>query len=253
MSLRKISLSIAAVVAFGTLSLSAVQAQDFRGALGNILKGAGANSGNTNSSSLSSKEIASGLKEALTIGAQNASNKLSVSNGFLGNPAIKILLPPEVRAVESQMRKLGMGRLVDDAVVKLNRAAENASKSAAPIFVQSITSMSIMDAVGILRGSDNAATLYLQRTTTTALTNAFRPTIQNSLNKVGAVNAWKSVFNIYNKLPLINKVNPDLTGYVTERALSGMFYTIAQEEAKIRKDPAAQVSSLLRKVFGNKS
>lgn len=247
MKLKHIILGLSLV----TFTSTAASAQSFKGALGDLFKNTGSSS--SSGSSLSSSEIASGLKEALNIGAQNASNKLSATNGFFGNAAIKILLPPEVRAVESKLRALGMNKLVDDAILKVNRAAEDAAKSAAPIFVQSITSMSIMDAVGILRGADNAATQYLQRTTTNALTNAFRPTIQKSLNKVGAVNAWNTVFSTYNRLPLVNKVNPDLTGYVTEKALSGLFVTIAQEEAKIRKDPASQVTNLLKKVFGNKS
>lgn len=218
---------------------------------GDILNKVTKPSGGSNSSSLSNSEITSGLKEALRIGAQNATNKLSVTNGFLGNQAIKILMPQEVRQVESALRNVGMGKLVDDAIVKLNRAAEDASKQATPIFVNAITSMSITDALGILGGADNAATQYLQRTTTSALTNAFRPKIQNSLNKVGAITAWSQVFTAYNRLPLVRKVNTDLTGYVTEKALSGLFYTIAQEETKIRKDPAAQVTSILKKVFGN--
>jgi hypothetical protein len=214
-------------------------------------KGSTSNS-STSSSNLSSSDIATGLKDALKIGAQNASNKLSVTNGFLGNQAIKILMPPEVAKVEKALRGVGMGKIVDEAITKLNRAAEDAAKSAAPIFVNAITSMSITDAVGILKGGDNAATNYLQRVTTSALTNTFRPTINNSLNKVGAADAWNKVFSTYNKLPRVNKVNSDLAGYVTEKALYGMFYTIAQEEAKIRKDPAAQVTSILQKVFGNK-
>lgn len=248
MTLRKYILGVALLA----MASGSVQAQSFGGTLDKIFKNSGLSNNSSSVGNLSSSEIASGLREALTIGAQNASNKLSVTNGFWGNQAIKILLPQEVRTVETKLRAVGMGKLVDEAVLKLNRAAEDAAKHAAPIFVKSITSMSITDAVGILRGSENAATQYLQRTTTTALTNAFRPTIQNSLNKVGAVNAWNAVFSTYNRLPLVNKVNPDLTGYVTEKALAGLFQTIAIEEAKIRKDPTAQVTNLLRKVFGNK-
>ncbi len=247
MKLRSI---IAGALLLGTAALpaSGLYAQSFR--LGDIFSGSkGTGPG---ASSLSSSEIASGLKEALTIGAQNASNKLSATNGFFGNPLVKIMLPEEVRRVETALRNVGMGSLVDDAILKLNRAAEDASRQAAPIFVNAITSMSITDAVGILRGADNAATQYLERTTTTSLTNAFRPTINNSLNKVGAVTAWNKVFTAYNRLPMIQKVNPDLTGYVTSKALQGLFLTIAQEESKIRKDPAAQVTNLLKKVFGNK-
>jgi hypothetical protein len=201
-------------------------------------------------SGLSNGDITAGLKEALSVGAKNASNQLANKDGFFRNAAIKILLPQEVQVVESQLRKMGLGSIVDDAILKLNRAAEDASKKAAPIFVNAITSMSIVDGINILKGSNNAATQYLQRTTTAGLTSAFRPTIQNSLNKVGAVTAWNKVFTTYNKIPLVRKINPDLTGYVTEKALFGLFQTIAQEELKIRTDPAAQISNILKKVFG---
>lgn len=231
--------------------------------LGDILNGisgkktsGSGSSGNTNSGiggNLSNTDIASGLKEALKIGAQNASGKLSATDGFFKNAALKILLPPEARQVESTLRSIGMGSVVDKAILSMNRAAEDAAKQAAPIFINAITSISIQDGLNILRGGNNAATNYLKGKTTAALTSAFKPVIQKSLNKVGAPNLWNSVFSTYNKLPLSkNKVNPDLTGYVTERALSGLFLTIADEEAKIRTNPAAQVTSLLQRVFGNK-
>jgi hypothetical protein len=134
----------------------------------------------------------------------------------------------------------------------MNRAAEEASKSAAPIFVNAIKSMSINDAMGILKGSDTAATGYLRGKTVSALTTAFRPTIDSALQKTSATSYWKTVFDAYNKLPTtFNKINPDLAGYVTEKALSGMFYQVAQEEQKIRKDPAARVTDILKKVFGS--
>lgn len=220
------------------------QAQSLKDILGGIT------GSQENGSGLSNSDITAGLKEALSVGAKNASNQLANKDGFFRNAAIKILLPQEVQVVESQLRKMGLGSIVDDAILKLNRAAEDASKKAAPIFVNAITSMSIVDGINILKGSNNAATQYLQRTTTAGLTSAFRPTIQNSLNKVGAVTAWNKVFTTYNKIPLVRKINPDLTGYVTEKALFGLFQTIAQEELKIRTDPAAQISNILKKVFG---
>lgn len=220
------------------------QAQSLKDILGGITGSQESGSG------LSNSDITAGLKEALSVGAKNASNQLANKDGFFRNAAIKILLPQEVQVVESQLRKMGLGSIVDDAILKLNRAAEDASKKAAPIFVNAITSMSIVDGINILKGSNNAATQYLQRTTTAGLTSAFRPTIQNSLNKVGAVTAWNKVFTTYNKIPLVRKINPDLTGYVTEKALFGLFQTIAQEELKIRTDPAAQISNILKKVFG---
>lgn len=212
------------------------------------------NSGGSNASGgVTNSEVIRGLKEALKIGSQNASKTLSAKDGFLRDAAVKILLPPEAQQVEKTLRSIGMGSLVDDAIVSMNRAAEDAAVKAAPIFVNAITSMTITDGMNILRGGDNAATNYLKGKTTVQLTNAFRPVIQSSLTKIGTEKIWASVFNTYNKLPTVkNKINPDLTGYVTERALSGLFLKVGNEEAKIRKDPAAQVTDLLRKVFGNK-
>lgn len=202
---------------------------------------------------LSNTEIVSGLKEALNIGTKNAAGKLNKTNGFFGNQLIKILLPQEVKNIETTLRSFGFNSLCDKLIMSLNRAAEDASAKAVPIFVKAITSMSITDGINILRGGNNAATEFLKQTTTGALTSAFRPVIQQSLGKVNATTYWNQVFTTYNKLPITKKkVNTDLTGYVTERALSGLFTTVAQEEANIRQNPAAQVTSLLQKVFGGK-
>jgi hypothetical protein len=135
----------------------------------------------------------------------------------------------------------------------MNRAAEDAAKKAAPIFISAIKGITIQDGINILRGGNNAATTFLRSKTATALTNAFAPVIKTSLNKVNAQQIWNTVFSTYNSLPLSqNKVNTDLTAYVTQKALDGIFTEIAQEEMKIRTDPAAQVTGLLQKVFGNK-
>lgn len=210
-------------------------------------------SGSNSAGNLSNAQVVSGLKEALRIGANNAAGKLSVTDGFFRNAAVKILMPPEVQQVEKTLRSVGMGSLVDKAILSMNRAAEDASKQAAPIFVNAITTMSLQDGIGILTGGNNAATNYLKLKTSDALTQAFRPIIQNSLQKVGATNIWKTVFTTYNQLPLVSrKVNPDLSSYVVQKAMDGMFYTIAQEETKIRTDPAAQVTSLLKQVFGKR-
>lgn len=200
--------------------------------------------------SLSQSEIAAGLKEALQIGAKKATAQVSAVNGFFGNALIKVLMPPEAKKVENTLRQLGMGSYVDDAILSMNRAAEDASIKALPIFVNAIKSMSIQDGLAILKGGNNAATNYLKSKTTAALTAAFKPVIQESLDKVNATKYWSLVFTTYNKLPTtFNKVNPDLTAYVTERALNGVFVYIADEEAKIRMNPAARVTDLLRKVF----
>jgi hypothetical protein len=217
-----------------------------------ILKKAGGIFGKKNGGGLTNEEIVAGLKEALSVGARNSSDKLSAVDGFFGNALIKVLMPEEAKKVESTLRNLGMGNMVDNAILSMNRAAEEASKSAAPIFVDAITSMSIGDAFGILRGNDSAATSYLKGKTSVQLTNAFRPVIEQALQKTNATKYWRDVFETYNKLPTtFNKVNTDLSSYVTERALNGLFVQVALEEQKIRKDPAARVTDILRKVFGS--
>lgn len=217
-----------------------------------ILKKAGGIFGKKGGGGLSNEDIVAGLKEALSVGARNSADQLSSVDGFFANAAIKVLMPEEAKKVESTLRSIGMGNLVDKAILSMNRAAEDASKSAAPIFVDAIKSMSIQDAVGILRGTDTAATSYLKGRTTASLTEAFRPVIETSLQKTNATKYWKDVFETYNKLPTtFNKVNTDLSGFVTEKALTGIFYQVAIEEKKIRKDPAARVSDILKKVFGS--
>jgi hypothetical protein len=202
-------------------------------------------------SQLSTADVVSGLKEALTQGTTKGAEKLSAVDGFFKDAAIKILLPEEAQKVMTTVSKIPGGqKMVDDAILSMNRAAEDAAKSAAPIFVNAIKNMSINDAWGILKGGDSAATKYLRITTTTPLTAAFKPVIETSLQKVNATQYWNTLFTTYNKLPLVKKINPDLTGYVTDKALSGMFYQVAQQEAKIRKDPVAQTTDLLKKVFG---
>jgi len=200
---------------------------------------------------LSTDDIVSGLKEALTIGAQNSSNQLSAADGFFANAAIKVLMPPEAQKVESTLRGMGLGSLVDKAILSMNRGAEEATKSAAPIFINAIKQMSISDAIGILKGGDTAATHYFKEKTTIALTQAFRPTIDEALAKTDATKYWNTVFTTYNKFSA-KPVNTDLGAYVTSKAIDGIFYQVALEEQKIRKDPAARVNDILKKVFGSK-
>lgn len=217
-----------------------------------ILKKAGGIFGKKGGGGLSNEDIVAGLKEALSVGAKNSSEQLSSVDGFFANAAIKVLMPEEARKAESTLRNLGFGSMVDKAILSMNRAAEEASKSAAPIFVDAITSMSIQDAFGILKGNDTAATSYLKGKTTASLTSAFRPVIEDALQKTNATKYWKDVFETYNKLPTtFNKINTDLSGYVTEKALGGLFFQVALEEQKIRKDPAARVTDILKKVFGS--
>ena len=199
---------------------------------------------------LSNDEIVSGLKEALNVGAKNASSQLSSVDGFFKDAAIKILMPPEAVKAEKKLRSIGMGKLVDDAILSMNRAAEDASKSAAPIFINAVKQMSIQDAFGILKGGDFAATEYLKNKTSSPLTEAFRPVIETSLAKVDATKYWNKVFTTYNKFSS-DKVNPDIAAYVTEKSLAGIFHQVGLEEQKIRKDPLARTSDILKKVFAN--
>lgn len=201
---------------------------------------------------LSTEEIVSGLKEALSLGAQKSADKLSAANGFFKDAAVKVLMPPEAQKVEKALRSIGAGKLVDDAILSFNRAAEDASKSAAPIFVNAVKNMSIQDALGILKGADTSATAYLKKATTSSLTAAFKPVIDASLAKVDATRYWSLVVDKYNSLPTtFNKVNSDLPAYVTEKAMNGIFFYVADEEKKIRSNPAARVSDILKKVFAN--
>lgn len=248
--MKKILITLGAI---SVLSINAqeVNAQKIGDVLNTVLGGSKGSSNTGSTGNLSNSQVVSGLKEALRIGANNASGKLSLADGFFKNAAIKILMPPEAQQVERTLRSVGLGSVVDKAILSMNRAAEDAAKQAAPIFVNAITSMTLQDGFSILKGGNNAATMFLQNKTTAALTSAFRPVINKSLDKVGATQMWNTVFTTYNKLPMVaKKINPDLSGYVVERSLNGMFVTIAQEELKIRTDPAAQVSSLLKQVFG---
>jgi len=201
---------------------------------------------------LSTTDIGAGLKEALSVGVQKGTSQLSSMNGFFGDAAVKILLPPEAVKAEKTLRNMGLGKQVDEAILSMNRAAEDAAKNAAPIFVKAIKQMSIQDAVGILKGGDSAATKYLRGKTTVSLTAAFSPVVQQSLGKVDATKYWNTVFSAYNSVPFVKKVNTDLNAYVTDRALAGIFYQVALEEGKIRTNPMAQTTDLLKKVFGGK-
>ncbi|QEC67245.1 DUF4197 domain-containing protein [Panacibacter ginsenosidivorans] len=209
------------------------------------------NDSTSTTGALSTTDIVAGLKEALTVGTQNSSNKLSAVDGFFKDAAIKILMPPEAQKVESTLRSLGFGSVVDKAILSMNRGAEDAAKSATPIFVNAIKQMTITDALGILKGGDNAATNYFKDKTTAQLTSAFRPVIDKALVKTDATKYWGDVFSVYNKFSA-KKVDTDLGAYVTGKAIDGIFYEVALEEQKIRKDPAARVTDILKKVFGSK-
>ncbi|MFV5688314.1 DUF4197 domain-containing protein [Flavobacterium sp. ZT3R25] len=194
-------------------------------------------------------DIAGGLKEALNNGISKQVTKLTAADGFYRNEAVKILLPEELRKVDSGLRKIGLSSLADEGLKVLNRAAEDAVKEATPIFVDAVRNMTFMDAKSILMGNESSATTYLQNSTSTALYGKFNPVIKNSFNKVGADKVWSNIITKYNSIPLVNKVNPDLTDYVTNQAMNGVFKMIAVEEKNIRTNLSSRTSVLLQKVF----
>nr|WP_294775289.1 DUF4197 domain-containing protein [uncultured Flavobacterium sp.] len=199
--------------------------------------------------SLSNVDISKGLKEALNKGVEKQVTKLTATDGFYKNEMVKILLPEELQKVDKTLRKMGLSSLADDGIKMLNRAAEDAVKESTPIFVDAIKNMSFTDAKNILMGNENAATTYLQTETTKPLYAKFNPVIQNSFAKVGADKVWANIIKKYNRLPLVTKVNPDLTDYTTNKALEGVFKMIAVEEKDIRTNLNARSTDLLKKVF----
>jgi hypothetical protein len=206
---------------------------------------------NSKNKGLTEKDAADGIREALINGTGNSVKLVSDLNGYWGNPEIKIPFPPEAKEMESKLRAIGMGKKVDEFNESMNRAAEKAANEAKPIFIAAIKGMTVKDAINIVRGSDNAATMYLKNTTSPELKNKFQPPIKASLDNVNATRYWSDLITAYNKIPLVKKMNPNLTEYVTGKAIDGLFIMIAKEELKIRKDPMARTSELLKKVFGN--
>jgi len=198
---------------------------------------------------LSEADIAGGLKEALKVGTNNSIGLLGKADGFLNNPLFKIPFPEEAIRAKVKLEQLGMGTLIENFIATMNHGAENAVAKAGPIFVNAITSMTITDAVTILKGADNAATEYFKSKTTTSLTNLFKPEITKALEAVNATKYWSDITSAYNKIPLVQKIETDLSKYVTEKALGALFTQIASEEKKIRTDPVARVNDILKKVF----
>jgi len=198
------------------------------------------------------EEAGKALKEALSKGAVNGSATVSKLDGYFGNPKIKIPFPPDAKKIEEKLRSIGLNKECDDVILSVNRAAEDAGSSAKDIFVKVISDMTITDAINIVKGSDNAGTEYLKSKSRAMLVEAFKPIIKASLDKVGATKNWELVITKYNKVPFVEKVNPDLVQYATEKAIDGLFVKVAEEELQIRKDPIARTSDLLKKVFGNK-
>ncbi|GEC79529.1 hypothetical protein FAQ01_23990 [Flavobacterium aquatile] len=232
------TLLVASILFFGTTVSGCAEMQQVANQLPGIL--------NQGTGTL---DIAGGLKEALNNGINKQVVKLTAVDGFYKNQMVKILLPEELQKVDKGLRSIGLSSLADEGLKVLNRAAEDAVKEATPIFVDAIKGMTFADAKNILMGNENSATTYLQNSTTTALYGKFNPVIKNSFTKVGADKVWSNIITKYNSIPLVKKVNPDLTDYTTTKALEGVFKMVAVEEKNIRTDLNARSSDLLKKVF----
>lgn len=210
------------------------------------------NQGNNIINTITEGEASSAIKEALMKGIQVGVDKVSVTDGFFKNSMIKILFPNEVRQVESTLRSVGMGSLADNMIMSMNRAAEQASKQAGPIFINSIKQMTVTDAVNIVSNQQSdAATQFLKRTTTESLVASFKPTIKTALDQTLATKYWADITSYYNRIPLVSPVNTDLPDYVTRKAIDGLFIMVAQEEAQIRKNPIGTGNEIIDKVFGS--
>jgi len=194
-------------------------------------------------------DIAGGLRQALDLGIDKQVSKLTKKDGYYKNSLVKILLPQELQKVDKTLRDIGLGSLADEGLKVLNRAAEDAVGEATPIFINAVKQITFTDAKNILLGSNNAATNYLQGKTSNVLYGKFNPVIQNSFAKVGADQVWSNIINKYNTIPFVNKVNPDLTDYVTQEALKGVYKMIAVEEGKIRTKVSSRTTNLLQQVF----
>ena len=204
---------------------------------------------NAGNNPLSNDEIIEGLREALTVGSNNASKAAAAVDGYYKNPKLYIPFPSEAKKMEQMLRSFGQEKLVNDFLLSLNRAAEDAAKEAAPIFVNAVKGMSIADGLSILNGKDDAATQYLKQNTQALLLDKFKPIVENSLHKVSATKYWEQLVVTYNKIPMVERMNPSLSEYATQKAIDGIFIVVAEEELQIRKNPAARVSAILKKVF----
>jgi len=199
---------------------------------------------------LTNEEVISGLKEALSVGTNISTTRASKADGYYKNPKIFIPWPQEAADMKTRLSNMGMNKKIEEFETSLNRAAEEAAKSAAPIFIDAIKNMSVSDGFAILNGNDTAATNFLRKTTYQPLEVKFMPIVKEAIEKVKVTNYWNPLVTTYNKLPNVKQQNPNLDEYVTNKAINGLMLLIAEEEIKIRKDPAAQVTDLLKKVFG---
>ncbi len=185
------------------------------------------------------------------VGVKNATGLASRVDGFYKNPEIFIPFPPEALQMKKMLEKIGLKSEVERFVMTMNRAAEEAAKKAAPIFVDAIKKLTIQDGLQILKGPDNAATQYLWRQTGAKLNATFRPVVHKAIDQVGLAKLWEPLARQYNRIPLMQKVNPDLDTYVTQHAVTGLFKLIGDEEKKIRQNPSARVNDILQRVFGS--
>ena len=245
--MKKISFSVLVlVIMFSTSCSSQIDFNKLKKQGTQIIKDA------SGTAPLSNADIIAGLKEALSVGSKNAGGLASKVDAYYKNPALYIPFPPEAKKVQETLVNLGQTKLVNDFILTVNRAAEDAAKEAAPIFINAVKAMTINDGLNILNGTNNAATNYLKANTQAELLKKFKPIIEKSLSKVNATKYWETIITTYNKVPLVTKMNPDLAGYTTQKAIDGLFILVAAEELKIRQDPAARVSDILKKVFGRK-
>lgn len=203
------------------------------------------------SSGLGDAKIVSGLKEALQVGTKNAVNLTGRPNGYFGNAAIKILMPDNLKSLESGLRAVGYGPQVDDFILSMNHAAEQAAPAARQIFVDAITAMTFDDATKILHGSDTAATEYFKDKTTDKLSSAFRPTVERAMNEVGVTRQYNALIGQARAIPFFRTESYDLNQYVVGKSLDGLFHVVGEEERKIRTNPTARVTDLLKDVFGS--
>jgi hypothetical protein len=220
------------------------------GLFDDLVKGVEGKSGATAKNEPDSNTTVSGLKEALSIGTNNAVKNVSKVDGYFGNEAIKILMPEKIRKVTEVLSAIGYKKEVDDVVLSMNRAAEKAAPKAIPIFVNAIKHMTFDDAKKILQGGDTAATDFFKEKTSAKLFDEFKPVVTESMDKVGVAQSYKKMTAGYDQVPFMKKEDVDLDHYVTNKALDGLYHMVGQEEKKIRTDPAAQVTDLLKKVFG---
>jgi RNA binding exosome subunit len=207
----------------------------------------------TSQESLDENTVIAGLKEALSRATDNAVSSVAALNGYLGNEAIRILVPEKIRTVADTLKRFGFQQQVDDFVLSMNRAAENAAPQAKSYFLEAIKEMTFEDAQKILKGNDTAATAYFREKMHDKLYTAFEPSVSSSMNEIGVTRTYKNMMDKYMTIPFVKAESLDLDHYVTEKSLDGLFYMVGQEEKKIRTDPVARTTDILRKVFGSTS